>query len=75
MTAPEPPPGWFPFGWHAEHRPTVPGKDPVRLLLSWTHLGENGLPLWEIPVETGDPALFPISYATTEHTSKETPTP
>lgn len=49
-----PPRGWFHRGHHR-------GQPNVRLVLSWTHLGDDGLPLWEIPINDGDPALIPIS--------------
>ena len=38
-----PPPGWFPAGHHR-------GQPKVRLVLSWTHLGDDGMPLWECPI-------------------------
>lgn len=45
--APGAPKGWKPLGWHAANLPT---DQQPRLVLSWTHLGGNGLPLWETPI-------------------------
>lgn len=46
-----PPPGWYPAGHHR-------GQPKVRVVLSWTHLGEDGLPLWECPIREHHAATF-----------------
>lgn len=41
----QPPPGWFPLGTHAD-------RPDLLVVLSWTHLGDDGLPMWERPITT-----------------------